>query len=211
MKRFPFLLSLILCLLPTLAQCSAVGPLASKKPTCCSSNVLPVAITSDRSLWQLDSKWTNDFHQPVQLNTLAGRVQVVVMFFASCEYACPQLVHQMKQIEAKLPEKSRRNIGFTLVSFDPERDSPAALNDYRQRHALGTNNWTLLNGNSEDVLELAALLGIKYKKDARGQFTHSNVITVLNQKGEIVYQQLGLNQKAEDTLQAIERVTEKAE
>jgi protein SCO1/2 len=43
------------------------------------------------------------------------------------------------------------------------------------------------------VLELAALLNVKFKKDAQGQFLHSNVLTLLNAKGEIVSQQVGLN------------------
>jgi protein SCO1/2 len=43
------------------------------------------------------------------------------------------------------------------------------------------------------VRELAALLGVIYREDANGSFAHSNVITVLNAEGEIVYQQPGLN------------------
>jgi protein SCO1/2 len=39
---------------------------------------------------------------------------------------------------------------------------------------------------------LAALLNVKFKKDAQGQFLHSNVITLLNADGELVCQQLGL-------------------
>src|SRR5262245_60767301 len=101
------------------------------------------------------------------------------MFFAKCEYACPLLVHDMKRIEAALPEHVRSNVGFVLVSFDSDRDTPAALAEYRKNHELAAN-WTLLRGAPDDVLELGALLGVKFKKDARGQFAHSNVITVLD-------------------------------
>ena len=55
-------------------------------------------------------------------------------------------------------------------------------------------NWNLLSGSADDVLEVAALLGVRYKQDATGQFMHSNLITILNSDGEIVHQQTGLNQ-----------------
>ena len=58
----------------------------------------------------------------------------------------------------------------------------------------------------DDVLELAALLGVKYKRDARGQFAHSNVITVLDANGEIVSQQIGLNGDAAPTATAVQKL-----
>ena len=39
----------------------------------------------------------------------------------------------------------------------------------------------------------AKRLGINYAPDARGQFAHSNLITVLNAEGEIAFRQPGLN------------------
>jgi protein SCO1/2 len=122
------------------------------------------------------------------------------MFFANCTYACPLLVFQMQQIEAGLPETLRDKVGFTLISFDTERDTPAALHSYRQGHALANSRWTLLRGGPEDVLDVAALLNVKFKKDAQGQFLHSNVITLLNAEGEIVCQQLGLNSDHEEII-----------
>jgi protein SCO1/2 len=127
------------------------------------------------------------------------------MFFASCEFACPILVNDMKRIEAALPENARTNVGFVLVSFDCRRDTPAALATYRNVHELGPN-WTLLTGGPDDVQELAALLGVKYKKDARGQFAHSNLITLLNKEGEVVVQQSGLNQSPHEIVSAAKRL-----
>jgi len=59
------------------------------------------------------------------------------------------------------------------------------------------------------VLELAALLGVKYKASANGQFAHSNVITVLNAKGEIVHQQIGLNEDVSETAQTVINLVKK--
>ena len=186
----------------------ATGPghETSGKPDCCAKELTATTPVSDKSIYQLDSAWTNDARAALQLVALRGRPQLVTMFFASCEYACPILVHDMKKIEAALPENARTNVGFVLVSFDTERDTPAALANYRKIHELPAN-WTLLRGSPDDVLELAALLGVKYKKDARGQFAHSNVITVLDANGEIVLQQIGLNQRTDDVVATVKRLS----
>lgn len=162
------------------------------------------AALPDKSIYQTESKWTTDSGKSIHLSALKGKPQVVVMFFASCEFACPILVHDLKEIEAKLPENLRGKVGFTLVSFDSERDTAEALASFRKRMELGAD-WNLLRGESDDVLELTALLGVKFKKDVRGQFAHSNVITVLNAGGEIVKQINGLKQDPQLTIEALEK------
>jgi hypothetical protein len=84
-------------------------------------------------------------------------------------------------------QKLRPDVGFVLVTFDPARDTPDVLSAYGARMGLDPTSWGLLSGQPDDVLELATLLGIKYKRDQSGGFIHSNVITVLNKAGEIVY------------------------
>lgn len=179
----------------------------SKKPSCCAKELGASEVVSDNSLYQLDSKWTTDASCQIKLNSLHGRPQIVTMFFANCQFACPILIHDMKRIESVLPENLRTNVGFILVSFDTERDTPAALAAYRKTHGLAAN-WTLLHGKPDDVLELGALLGVKFKKETGGQFAHSNVITVLDAKGEIVSQQIGLNRDPESTVVAVKKLLE---
>jgi protein SCO1/2 len=178
--------------------CSTV----SETPACCAKPADSAPPLSDRSLFQLDSSWTNDQSASLKLGALGGRPLVITMFFAKCEYACPVLVHDMKKVQAALPPEVRGKIGFVLVSFDTERDTPAALADYRKIHELPAN-WTLLRGAPDDVLELAALLGVKFKKDVRGQFAHSNILTVLNTGGEVTHQQIGLNQPPDETVKQL--------
>ena len=166
-------------------------------------------VFTDKSLYQVDSVWTTDENRHIKLGGLSGRPQVVAMFFANCQFACPIIVNDMKRIEAALPAKLRAQVGFTLVSFDGKRDTPAALADYRRASNLPAEHWALLRGAPDDVLELAALLGIKYKEDSRGQFAHSNVITILNSQGEIIQQQIGLNQDIRETVRLIQQLAAK--
>jgi protein SCO1/2 len=190
-----------------------IGATRSAEPTtnapcraCCLSSVTPGQPT-DKSLYQVESRWTTDTGKEIKLEALSGRPQVLVMFFANCTYACPILVSDLQGIEAALPPEIRTRVGFTLVSFDSRRDTSTALAEYRRSRQLTAENWTLLHGQPDDVLELAALLGVRYKEDAYGQFMHSNVITLLNARGEIVFQQTGLNSDPQEMVRRIEQLT----
>jgi len=184
----------------------ADGSCAAKAVPSCCAKAEPAAAFSDKSLYQTESKWTTDANKQIKLADLKGRPQVVVMFFASCQYACPILVHDLSRIQAALKPELREKVGFTLVSFDTRRDTPEALAKFRETRNLSAMNWTLLHGESDDVLELAALLGVKYKEEATGQFAHSNLITVLNADGEIVHQLVGLGQDINATVRELEKL-----
>lgn len=186
--------------------CQVPPATAAEKPACCATNLAPAPSAPDNSLYQLESTWTTDAGAAIKLETLRGKVQVVTMFFANCSYACPVLLHDMKRIEDALPADVRARAGFVLVSFDSVRDTPAALRAYRQKQGLPSDRWTLLHGQPDDVLELAALLGVKFKQDASGNFAHSNLITVLTPAGEIAHQQIGLNQDPAPTVSMISRL-----
>src|SRR5262249_31549285 len=134
-------LSIALALLQPGCSTTTVG----KTPACCANGVATNMPVSDRSLFQLESSWTNDAGNTLQLGALGRRPLVVTMFFAKCEYACPVLVHDMKKVQAALPEDARSRVGFVLVTFDTERDTPAALAEYRKIQELPAN-WSLLRG-----------------------------------------------------------------
>src|SRR5690606_33467344 len=122
----------------------------STASACCAS-AAEGAEFSDRSIYQVVSKWKNDAGKEVSLHDFRGRPQVIVMFFASCNYACPLLVNDLRRIESALPENVRGNVSFTLVSFDTKRDTPEALAQFRQGQNFPVKNWNLLSGSADDV------------------------------------------------------------
>ena len=189
---------------PTKSACCAACVADSKvaaKDSCCAEEKA-VAPLSTKSLYQLDAKWTNDAGASVQLASLRGQPVVLAMFFASCEYACPLIVDDMRRLGATLPADVRARVKFVLVSFDVARDTSAALAAYRERMKLD-GAWTLLRGDTSNVQELAMLLGVKFKQDARGQFSHSNLITILNPEGEIAHQRAGLMGDVSEAAKAV--------
>ena len=106
----------------------------------------------------------------------------------------------MQMFSRNMPADIKGRIRFLLVTVDPEQDTLAILRDYRREMKLD-RRWKLLRGSPEDVRELAAVLGFNYEQIESGQFAHSNLVTVLDRRGEIVHQQ---NDFASDNRQVIE-------
>ncbi len=195
-------------LLALLLPCALLA--AEPLPPCCRP-ALPAGQPTDQSLYLLDSKWTSDVGRQIKLGVLRGRPQIVAMFFTHCEYACPILVSELTTIEQKLPPEVRGKVDFLLVSIDSKRDTPAVLASFRAKRQFARERWTLLRGEADDVRELAALLGVNYTEDARGQFAHSNLITLLNTDGEIAFQHTGLKQEPAPLIAAIEKAARGAQ
>ncbi|MEY2880748.1 MAG: hypothetical protein RLZZ15_3128 [Verrucomicrobiota bacterium] len=172
------------------------------KEDCCKEAPPSAGPISARSIYQLDAKFCSDTGQCLPLAALRGRPVVLAMFFASCGYACPRLVTDMQALRGRLPAELRDKAAFVLVSFDTERDTPAALADYRRQRALD-GAWTLLRGDKDAVAELAALLGVKYRREPSGNFAHSNLITILTREGEIVHRREGLEGGLDEAAAAV--------
>jgi protein SCO1 len=208
MKKYIYSLSLLLaisftgCQQEQLSCCTKAAATKNKKiqPTVAS---FTGGIT-DKSIYNLESTWTNQDDQKVKLEKLQGKVQLVAMIYTGCTYACPRTIADLNRIEKALQKYNREELGVVLVSMDPDRDTPAKLREFAAANHLGTDRWTLLTSQPDNILELAALLNVKYKKQLNGDIGHSNIITVLNPRGEIVHQQEGLGAAPDETIKAVE-------
>jgi protein SCO1/2 len=177
-------------------------PTPPAKDACCAAPRAAAETFTRESLYQADGTFTTDAGRPFRLAELRGRPVVVNLFFATCGYACPLTVTDLLALQARLSPELRRDTVFVLVTFDPVRDTAAALAQYRAARQLD-GNWILLRGDDASVRELAALVGVKYKQEADGSFAHSNLFTVLNREGEIVHQRTGLKGGLDEALAAI--------
>lgn len=208
--------ALFALLLASLAGCGASPDAAAKTPSegaaahahaagsdASADAGLPPGDPADYSIYQVESEWKDQAGRARRLDSLAGRVQVVAMVYTYCGYACPAIVGQMKRIETEFADRHPDGIGFVLVSIDPERDTPERLGGFAEGMKLDPARWTLLNGNDDAVLELAALLGIKYRRESATDFSHTNAIVVLDEHGIVRHQQLGLGADREKTIAVI--------
>jgi protein SCO1/2 len=163
---------------------------------------------SDLSIYNLPSKWTNQNGQNIEMKDLSGKVLVMVMIYTSCKSACPRLVADMRNIESRLPENIKEHVKLVLVSIDPEVDTPKRLKEFAIANKMDGEQWEFLRSTEENTREFAAVLAVNYKKIAPLEFSHSNIISVFNVEGELVYQQEGLGVNSDET---IKKITEEAE
>jgi len=161
---------------------------------------------SDSSIYQLESVWKTESGKETTLNSLKGKKQIMAMIFTSCTYACPLILNDLKKIESALDHDEA---DFLLISIDPARDTPEALTAYAKNNKLELKKWRLLTGDETGISELAAVLGFKYKKEPDGSFSHSNIINVFDENGEVEYQHFGLNQDVHDVIEAVKKNKEK--
>jgi len=147
--------------------------------------------TRTDSIFLLESKWQNQDGKEILLKDLKGKNLVVVMIFTRCQTACPLLVADMKKVKAKITEKQLKNTSLVFISVDPENDTPEVLKKYAEQHNIYGEPWILLRSDVESTREFANVLAVKYKKISPIVFSHSNIISVFNKKGEMVSQEEG--------------------
>jgi protein SCO1/2 len=157
------------------------------------AHAAPVAPPT-HSLYHLTTRLTDHQGQPLMLRHLEGKVVIVAMFYTTCQYACPLTVETMKRIERKLPQELRDDLVMLMVSFDPERDDVAALARVAKERRLEAPAWRLARAAPDGVREVAAALGLKYRKLVDGEYNHSSPITVLDRRGVLLAQSQSLGE-----------------
>jgi protein SCO1/2 len=158
---------------------------------------------SELSIYNLPSKWTNQNNEEIQLKVLKGDVLVMVMIYTSCQTACPRLVADMRGIEEQIPLDKKDKVTYVFVSIDPETDTPQRLKEFAKENQMDSEKWVFLRGSEGDTREFSAVLAVNYKKISPMDFSHSNIISVFDQEGELAYQQEGLGVNNSETVSKI--------
>lgn len=164
---------------------------------------------SEMSIYNLPSTWTNQDNENLQLKDLQGDVLVMVMIYTSCQAACPRLVADMRNIEEKLPEELKDDVKLIFVSIDPETDTPERLKSFAKENFMDQDPWIFLRSSDENTREFAAVLAVNYKQITPIDFSHSNIISVFDREGEMVFQQEGLGVNSDNTIRNIQETLEK--
>ena len=147
-----------------------------------------------QSIYEVSAALVDQRAQPVGLDLFRGHPVLISMFYASCRDACPLLLADIKLIEMELPASARADLRVLLVTLDPERDNPEVLQALARAHRVDESRWRLVSGSGGTVREIAAVLGIKYRRLSDGSFNHSSVITLLDRSGAIESRVEGIGQ-----------------
>lgn len=169
-----------------------------------STSILAEPVLPSDSVYQVGGTWQTDNNESIQLESLAGKPQVIALIFTGCSNACPIIIESMKRVENQIPVKMRNQIGFVLVSLTPDTDTPKSLKAFADKKKLNPN-WKLLRGNNELVRTLSNALNGRYKIVKDGDVAHSNTVTLLNNQGQIQMQGSGTLTGIKPIIETIEK------
>lgn len=155
------------------------------------------------SIYHLNSEWVTQNDETINIQSFAGKRQVVSLIYTHCMHTCPTIVATMQNIEQQLPVDELENTQFVLVSLTPGSDTPKVLKEFAEKRRLDPKRWTLLTGDKQDVRSLAMALNVRYKKSEDNEVAHSNVFTLLDEQGRIVFQEVGDINKVDETVSKI--------
>lgn len=171
----------------------------------CFAETGPVDLPND-SVYQVKSKWIDQFGKKVELSSLAGKPIVISMVYLSCTFSCPTTIAHMKELEKMLPDNLKNEVQFVLVSFDGKNDTPAKMKKYAEKRSLIFPKWRFLTSkNDQDVRELSSLIDFKYKKIGNGDFEHSFGIVALDAHGRVLGSTIGATMAEKDLVPLLEK------
>ncbi|TVY08555.1 SCO family protein [Paenibacillus cremeus] len=135
-----------------------------------------------------DFKLENLDGKQVSLADTAGKAKLVYFFYSTCPDVCPATTFTISKIQNKLIEKGvfGSKTAIMSISFDPKNDTPEQLKKFSDSYHADYKGWYFLRGEESTVFDLAKKFGVLLVKDPQtGAFTHSNLILLVDGKGNL--------------------------
>jgi protein SCO1/2 len=120
------------------------------------------------------------------LSDYRGRKLLVDFVYTRCRSICGALGAGFQQLSHDLPRAPDAAMLLT-ISFDPQADTPAALERYAQRFGADATVWRI--ARPQDEATLAALLRtfeVVVLPDAYGEFQHNAALHLVDEGGRLV-------------------------
>lgn len=106
------------------------------------------------------SRWVDSDARTTGLDAFRGRLLVMTMAYTECRKTCSSSMLVMREIQKILAGRGL-DASFVVVSYDPDRDSPAQWRRYRALRKL-PGDWHFLSGPVDETRHLASFLELKY-------------------------------------------------
>jgi protein SCO1 len=128
----------------------------------------------------------------VSLEDLRGKVAAVTFIFTRCTATCPVLTPMMSLVQARLGRDFGTKIAFASITVDPEHDTPEMLKLYAQAYGGDVPGWSFLTGPPPVIADLTRRYGVFAAKNADGDIEHSFLTSIVDQRGVLRVQYLGV-------------------
>ena len=143
---------------------------------------------------------TNQDGKRLALKELRGKVLAITFIFASCVDTCPLLTAKLAGIQKRLGSDFGSKVHFVSITVDPERDTPEVLKRYAEAYKANLSGWAFMTGSQAEIREVAKRYGIYYKKTPRGDVDHTFLSSLVDQKGTLRVQYMGVKFNPDEML-----------
>lgn len=199
----------ILISLLVLSSCSQEQKQESKKEDACCKN--ETTHSKEKSNDDMGSfydisglSFTNHLGKSQMLSDKKGKYVFVSMIFTQCKYACPKIAENIKALESAI----NKPIDVVLISFDPKRDNQKTMAAFLNEKK-GGKNWSVMTSTDDIIRKSSMLFDISFKELENGDFSHENVIIMLDKRGREIKRIEGLNinvqQEANEIINLLEK------
>jgi len=133
-----------------------------------------------------DFALTDQHGNPFRLSQLRGRAVLLFFGYTHCPDFCPLTLSKLTRVFELLGER-REQVRTVFVSVDPERDSPANLEEYLEYFAVDAIG---LTGSQARIDSVARQYGVAHERresgSAAGYFVdHSTYVFLIDSQGEV--------------------------
>ena len=124
----------------------------------------------------------DQMNKPFSDRDLSGHPYIATFIFTNCAGSCPVVTAEMSKLQHQTPS------GVELVSFsvDPQRDTPAVLEQYARNYQADESRWHFLTGTSEQMFRAAADMKLTAKAAQGDQpILHSDHLLLVDGNGDV--------------------------
>lgn len=105
---------------------------------------------------------------------LGGKPMLLSAVYTNCPDVCIMTMRNLREVHQALGADTA-NVTFTVVSFDPARDTPSRLRAYADTWRIGPG-WRLLTGDSTTVASFMDRIDVRYEISRRDTLLSGDTI-----------------------------------
>lgn len=118
---------------------------------------------------------------------LVGQWDLLFFGYTFCPDICPTTMADLRAVAESLPPAARERMRVTMVSVDPERDTPQQLSEYLAYFKAGFKGVT---GEPTELAKLAQALSVAYippdTSEENYLVDHSGQVVMVNPEGQYI-------------------------
>lgn len=175
-------------------------------------------IYRESDLAAVDFTLVDQHNEPVSLSQFEERWVVMTWIYLECKTVCPAITAEMKQLQETFRERLGSEVQLISMTFDPVRDTPAAMLAHAQEIRAEVEGWSWLTGTQAQTDAIGEAYGFAYQEvvmeaepedmaageemamkgetheemDHEVHFDHTAMVIVVDPEGEEAYRYFGI-------------------